>query len=85
MIVVEHDEETMGKRPTGWSTSAPAPESSGGVVAEGTPKSVMANEPKSLTGGYLRRGRDEIEIPDTRRKPGKTAKLVIEAAKASTT
>jgi excinuclease ABC subunit A len=78
VLVVEHDEETMEESDWLIDFGPGAGELGGEVVAEGTPKQVMANE-KSLTGGYLS-GRLEIEVPPTRRKPGKS-KLVIKGAK----
>ncbi len=80
VIVVEHDEETMEEADWLVDFGPGAGELGGAVVAEGTPQQVMANE-KSLTGRYLS-GRDEIEVPQERRKPGKT-KIVIEGAKAN--
>ncbi len=80
VIVVEHDQETMEEADYLVDFGPGAGELGGNVVAHGTPKEVMANT-KSLTGAYLS-GREEIEVPETRRKPGKS-KLVIEGAKAN--
>ncbi len=78
VLVVEHDEETMEESDWLVDFGPGAGELGGEVIAEGTPKEVMANE-KSITGGYLS-GRIEIEVPQTRRKPGKQ-KVVIKGAK----
>ncbi|MEW5741397.1 MAG: excinuclease ABC subunit UvrA [Myxococcota bacterium] len=78
VLVVEHDEETMEEADWIIDFGPGAGEVGGEVVAEGTPKQVMAN-PASLTGGYLS-GRLEIEVPATRRKPGKS-KLTIKGAR----
>jgi excinuclease ABC subunit A len=78
VVVVEHDEETMEEADWIVDFGPGAGELGGRIVAEGTPREVMANE-HSLTGAYLS-GRMEIEIPERRRAPGKH-KLVIEGAK----
>ncbi|MEW6435227.1 MAG: excinuclease ABC subunit UvrA [Myxococcota bacterium] len=78
VLVVEHDEETMEEADWIIDFGPGAGEVGGEVVAQGTPKQVMADE-KSLTGGYLS-GRLEIEVPSARRKPGKS-KLTIKGAK----
>jgi excinuclease ABC subunit A len=80
VIVVEHDEETMEEADWLVDFGPGAGELGGQIVAQGTPAQVMENE-NSLTGAYLS-GREEIEVPKERRKPGKT-KLVIEGAKAN--
>ncbi len=78
VLVVEHDEETMEEADWIVDFGPGAGELGGEVIAEGTPKQVMANE-KSLTGGYLS-GRLEIAVPETRRKPGKQ-KITIKGAR----
>ncbi|MFO0597155.1 MAG: excinuclease ABC subunit UvrA [Myxococcaceae bacterium] len=78
VLVVEHDEETMEESDWIVDFGPGAGELGGEVIAEGTPKQVMANE-KSVTGGYLS-GRLEIGIPLIRRPLGKQ-KLVIKGAK----
>ncbi len=78
VIVVEHDEETMEESDWIVDFGPGAGELGGEVVAEGTPKQVMANT-KSQTGAFLS-GREEIEVPATRR-PRKKERLVIEGAK----
>jgi excinuclease ABC subunit A len=78
VIVVEHDEETMEEADWLVDFGPGAGELGGEIVAAGTPAAVSKN-PKSVTGAYLS-GRTEIEVPTTRRKPGKS-KLVIEGAR----
>ncbi|MGQ0507722.1 MAG: excinuclease ABC subunit UvrA, partial [Myxococcaceae bacterium] len=78
VIVVEHDEETMEEADWLIDFGPGAGELGGEIVAQGTPKQVMA-DPKSSTGGYLS-GREEIEVPKTRRPIGK-AKMSILGAK----
>jgi excinuclease ABC subunit A len=78
VLVVEHDEETMEESDWLVDFGPGAGELGGAVVAEGTPKQVMANK-QSLTGAFLS-GREEIVVPETRRPPGKT-KLTIKGAK----
>ncbi len=77
VIVVEHDEETMEESDWLVDFGPGAGELGGEIVAQGTPKEVMAH-PKSLTGAYLS-GRMSLEVPEKRRAPGK-AKLVIQGA-----
>ncbi|MFZ5442787.1 MAG: excinuclease ABC subunit UvrA [Myxococcota bacterium] len=78
VLVVEHDEETMEESDWIVDFGPGAGELGGEVVAEGTPKQVMANE-KSLTGGYLS-GRLEIGVPLMRRPLGKQ-RITIKGAK----
>jgi excinuclease ABC subunit A len=80
VLVVEHDEETMEESDWIVDFGPGAGELGGEVVAEGTPKQVMANT-KSLTGAFLS-GRSELEVPARRRPPGKS-KLRITGAKAN--
>lgn len=65
VLVVEHDEETM--RAADWliDLGPGAGHHGGEVVAEGTPTQVAENK-KSITGGYLN-GRLRIPIPKKRR------------------
>ncbi len=75
VLVVEHDDETI--READWivDLGPAAGEHGGRVIAEGTPKDILAN-PKSLTGAYLS-GRKKVEIPKERREGnGKTLKIV---------
>jgi excinuclease ABC subunit A len=78
VLVVEHDEETMEEADWLVDFGPGAGELGGAVVAEGTPQQVMKNL-GSLTGAFLS-GREEIAVPEQRRKAGKT-KLVIKGAK----
>ncbi len=78
VLVVEHDEETMEESDWIVDFGPGAGELGGMVIAEGTPKQVMANE-KSMTGGYLS-GRVEIEVPLMRRPLGKQ-RITIKGAK----
>jgi len=66
VLVVEHDDETI--READWivDLGPAAGEHGGQVIAEGTPKQILAH-PKSLTGQYLS-GRKRIEIPKKRRE-----------------
>jgi len=75
VLVVEHDDETI--READWivDLGPAAGEHGGRVIAEGTPKQILAH-PKSLTGAYLS-GRMQIEIPDQRREGnGKTLRII---------
>jgi excinuclease ABC subunit A len=79
VLVVEHDDETI--RGADWiiDLGPAAGEHGGQVIAEGTPKQILAH-PKSLTGAYLS-GRKQIEIPKKRRAGnGKSLKIVGAAA-----
>ncbi|HZH04031.1 MAG TPA: excinuclease ABC subunit UvrA, partial [Myxococcaceae bacterium] len=80
VIVVEHDEETMEEADYLVDFGPGAGELGGQIVSHGTPREVMA-DPKSSTGAYLS-GRERIEVPQERRKPGKNW-LCIEGAKAN--
>ena len=67
LIVVEHDEETI--RSADWVIDlGPGAGVHGGhIIAEGSPKTVIDN-PKSLTGRYLK-GEAMVPLPETRRTP----------------
>jgi len=69
LIVVEHDEETMLNADHIVDIGPGAGAHGGKVVAEGTPKQIMANK-KSITGQYLS-GKKLIRIPAKLRKPKK--------------
>ena len=69
LIVVEHDTDTMLQADYLVDIGPAAGVHGGKVVAEGTPKEVMAN-PNSLTGKYLT-GELKIEVPSKRRKGNK--------------
>ncbi|RJP49028.1 MAG: excinuclease ABC subunit UvrA [Anaerolineaceae bacterium] len=75
VLVVEHDDETI--RTADWivDLGPAAGEHGGRVIAEGTPKQILAH-PKSLTGAYLS-GRKQIAIPKERREGnGKSLKII---------
>ncbi|MGE5374856.1 MAG: excinuclease ABC subunit UvrA [Bacteroidota bacterium] len=75
VLVVEHDDETI--READWivDLGPAAGEHGGRIIAEGTPKDILANT-KSLTGAYLS-GRKKVEIPEERREGnGKSIKIV---------
>jgi excinuclease ABC subunit A len=75
VLVVEHDDETI--READWivDLGPAAGEHGGRVIAEGTPKQILAH-PKSLTGQYLS-GRKRVEIPEERREGnGKSLRIV---------
>lgn len=80
VLVVEHDDETI--READWivDLGPAAGEHGGRVIAEGTPKQILAH-PKSLTGAYLS-GRKQVEIPKKRRE-GNGKSLVIVGASAN--
>ncbi len=75
VLVVEHDDETI--READWiiDLGPAAGEHGGRVIAEGTPKQILAH-PKSLTGQYLS-GRRQIEVPKKRREGnGKSLRII---------
>jgi excinuclease ABC subunit A len=75
VLVVEHDDETI--READWivDLGPAAGEHGGQIIAEGTPKQILAH-PKSLTGAYLS-GRKQVEIPKERRNgSGKSLRIV---------
>jgi excinuclease ABC subunit A len=78
LIVIEHDEEMM--RNADWLVDiGPGAGKHGGeVIAQGTPEDVI-NNPKSLTGKYLR-GELEIEVPKFRRPVNKKRSIVVRGA-----
>jgi excinuclease ABC subunit A len=80
VLVVEHDDETI--RSADWVIDlGPAAGVHGGrIIAEGTPKEIMAH-PHSLTGAYLS-GRKQIEVPKKRRE-GNGKHLTIVGAQAN--
>ena len=67
LIVVEHDEETMLDADWIVDVGPGAGIHGGEIVAQGTPKDIMA-DPNSLTGQYLS-GRRSVPIPSARRSP----------------
>ncbi|MDR0825903.1 MAG: excinuclease ABC subunit UvrA [Mycoplasmataceae bacterium] len=78
LLVVEHDAETMKASDYIVDIGPGAGNNGGKVVAVGTPKEIM-NNPKSLTGQYLK-GDKFIPIPKTRRS-GNGRKIVLKGAK----
>ncbi len=69
LIIVEHDQETMEQSDWIVDMGPGAGHLGGQVVAQGTPDQIRAN-PVSITGKFLS-GREKIQVPETRRKPGK--------------
>ena len=79
VLVVEHDDETI--READWivDLGPAAGEHGGRVIAEGTPKQILAH-PNSLTGAYLS-GRLQVEVPKERREGnGKSLRIIGAAA-----
>jgi excinuclease ABC subunit A len=75
VLVVEHDDETIREADWVIDLGPAAGEHGGRIVAEGTPKAILAN-PHSLTGQYLS-GRKQIPVPKKRRTGnGKSLKIV---------
>ncbi len=76
VIVVEHDEDAIMQADHVVDIGPGAGTHGGQVIAEGTPKQILAN-PKSLTGKYLSH-KLAITIPKTRTPvdPKKTVKLI---------
>jgi excinuclease ABC subunit A len=75
VLVVEHDDETIREADWVIDLGPAAGEHGGQVIAEGTPKQILAH-PKSLTGQYLS-GRKQVEVPKKRREGnGKNLKIV---------
>src|SRR5512143_3398351 len=75
VLVVEHDDETIREADWVVDLGPAAGEHGGRIVAEGTPKAIMAN-PHSLTGQYLS-GRKQIPVPKKRREGnGKHLKII---------
>ena len=79
VLVVEHDDETI--READWivDLGPAAGEHGGQVIAEGTPKQILAH-PKSLTGAYLS-GRKQIEVPEERREGNGKALRIVGASR----
>lgn len=65
VLVVEHDNETIREADWVIDLGPGAGEHGGQIIAEGTPKQILAH-PKSLTGAYLS-GRKQVEVPKKRR------------------
>ncbi len=79
VIVVEHDEETI--RTADWvlDIGPGAGEHGGEVIANG-PLEAVLNEPRSITGAYLR-GELSVPVP-ARRRAGNGRTLVVRGARA---
>ena len=79
LIVVEHDEETI--RTADWvlDIGPGAGEHGGEVIAQGPLKQIL-DEPRSITGAFLR-GERAVPVPDERRK-GSGKALVVRGARA---
>ena len=80
VLVVEHDDETILEADWVIDLGPAAGEYGGEVIAEGTPKKILANA-KSLTGQYLS-GRKQVEVPEKRRE-GNGKKLKVVGASAN--
>lgn len=79
VLVVEHDDETIREADWVIDLGPAAGEHGGRVIAEGTPKQILAH-PKSLTGLYLS-GRKQVGVPKKRRGGnGKSLKIVHASA-----
>ncbi len=78
VLVVEHDEETMRASDHIVEMGPGAGEHGGQVVAQGTPREIMANT-HSLTGDYLARRR-WVRLPEQRRE-GDGRALTIKGAR----
>jgi excinuclease ABC subunit A len=75
VLIVEHDDETILEADWVIDLGPFAGEHGGEVIAEGTPKQILAH-PKSLTGAYLS-GRKHVDIPEKRREGnGKFLKII---------
>lgn len=81
VLVVEHDEDAILTADYVIDMGPGAGEHGGTIVAEGTPKDVMANK-KSLTGQYLT-GARSVPIPHTRRPGHKGKFLTVKGASAN--
>ena len=78
VIVVEHDEDTIRAADHLLDIGPGAGVHGGHVVAEGTPSEV-ADNPKSITGRFLK-GTEVISVPKKRR-PGNNKELIIRGAR----
>jgi excinuclease ABC subunit A len=67
VVVVEHDAETMSAADHILDMGPGAGSHGGHVIAQGSPKQVM-DDPRSLTGQYLR-GTQTVAVPSRQRKP----------------
>ncbi|HXC40976.1 MAG TPA: excinuclease ABC subunit UvrA, partial [Burkholderiales bacterium] len=81
VIVVEHDEDAILAADHVVDMGPGAGEHGGRLVAEGTPKQIMANA-ASLTGQYLS-GKQQIPVPKKRRKPDPNKQLKLLGARGN--
>ncbi|MBN9046375.1 MAG: excinuclease ABC subunit UvrA [Rhizobiales bacterium] len=81
VIVVEHDEDAIMTADHVVDIGPAAGVHGGRVIAEGTPKDIMAN-PNSLTGKYLS-GVQEVAVPAERRKISKSKRLRVVGARGN--
>lgn len=77
VLVVEHDDETIREADWVIDLGPAAGEHGGQVIAEGTPKQILAH-PRSLTGQYLS-GRKQVEVPKKRREGSGKALTIVNA------
>lgn len=78
VIVVEHDQDAIQACDYVVDMGPGAGVHGGHIVAEGTPKQLLAN-PKSVTGQYLS-GKRKIDVPKERRQAKKDQYLTIKGA-----
>jgi excinuclease ABC subunit A len=81
VIVVEHDEDAILQADYVVDVGPGAGINGGRIVAQGTPRDVMAN-PKSLTGKYLT-GEMAVAVPRQRRQPEKARRIRISGARGN--
>ncbi|MBK8780263.1 MAG: excinuclease ABC subunit UvrA [Anaerolineales bacterium] len=77
VLVVEHDDETIREADWVIDLGPAAGEHGGQVMAEGTPKQILAH-PKSLTGAYLS-GRKQVAVPKKRREGNGKVLTIVNA------
>ncbi len=81
VIVVEHDEDAILHADYVVDIGPAAGIHGGHVIAEGTPREIMAN-PASVTGKYLS-GELEIPMPVVRREPKKSKRIKVVGARGN--
>ncbi|MBX3577044.1 MAG: excinuclease ABC subunit UvrA [Rhizobiaceae bacterium] len=81
VIVVEHDEDAIMEADYVVDIGPAAGVHGGRVIAEGTPRQIMAN-PNSITGKYLS-GELEIPMPAARREPKKAKRIKVVGARGN--
>jgi len=77
VLVVEHDDETIREADWVIDLGPAAGEHGGEIMAEGTPKQILAH-PKSLTGAYLS-GRKQVAVPKKRREGNGKVLTIVNA------